>query len=125
MKVYEFPFSVAYSDTDASGFMYHGAYIEIAERARMEMVGGAKFPDGARGFVVRELAIKYIKPLVLADKFVVKTRITKIGNASLSVEQKFVKDGETYAILTGTAAYMGANLKPVKIPEKILKYMTE
>ena len=117
MKVYKFPFSIAYADTDAGGIVYHGRYIEIAERARMDILRGIKFPDGDVGFVVRDLSIRYIHPLFLSDTVIVETTVVKLGAASLSVEQKFVKDGEICAILSGTAAYIGANMMPKRIPD--------
>ena len=119
MKIHKFPFAIAYADTDAGGIAYHGRYIEIAERARMDVLRGMKFPDGDIGFVVRDLNIRYIKPLFLADTVVVETTVTKMGAASLSVEQKFVKDGEICAILYATAAYIGGNLQPKRIPESV------
>ena len=119
MKTYTFPFAIAYADTDAGGIAYHGCYIEIAERARMNILRGIKFPDGDVGFVIRDLNIRYIKPLFLGDEFVVETVVTKFGAASMSVEQKFVKDGAICAILSGTAAYIGANLMPARIPESV------
>ena len=76
MKTYTFPFAIAYADTDAGGIAYHGRYIEIAERARMNILRGI-------------------------------------------VEQKFVKDGEICAILVGTAAYIGANMMPKRIPDAV------
>ncbi len=117
MKIHKFPFAIAYADTDAGGIVYHGRYIEIAERARMDVLRGMKFPDGDLGFVVRDLNIRYIKPLFLADTVVVETTVMKLGAASLAVEQKFVKDGEICAILYATAAYIGANMQPRRIPE--------
>lgn len=119
MKTHNFPFAIAYADTDAGGIVYHGRYIEIAERARMDVLRGIKYPDGDVGFVVRDLNIRYIKPLFLADTVIVETVVTKLGAASLSVEQKFVKDGDVYAILYATAAYIGGNLQPKRIPESV------
>lgn len=119
MKTHKFPFAIAYADTDAGGIVYHGRYIEIAERARMDVLRGMKFPDGDVGFVVRDLNIRYIKPLFLTDVVVVETAVTKIGAASLSVEQKFVKDGDVCAVLCATAAYIGSNLMPKRIPDCI------
>lgn len=119
MKVYKFPFSIAYADTDAGGIAYHGRYIEIAERARMDILRGIKFPDGDIGFVVRNLSIRYIHPLFLSDTVIVETTVVKLGAASLSVEQKFVKNGEICAILSGTAAYIGANMMPKRIPDTV------
>lgn len=125
MKTYKFPFFIAYADTDAGGIVYHGRYIEIAERARMDMLRGIKFPPDHLGFVIRELKIKYLRPLRLGDNLIVETRITKLGAASLAVEQKFVKDDEVYAILTGNAAYIGLDMRPVRIPADVAARMAE
>lgn len=120
MKIHKFPFSVAYADTDAGGIVYHGRYIEFAERARMQWLHGIKLPDGDIGFVVRELNIKYLRPLKLGDDFVVESIITKVGAASLSVEQKIVKDDEICAILNVIVAYIGVDLHPKRIPDFIV-----
>ena len=119
MKVWRSPFTIAYADTEAGGIAYHGCYIEIAERARMDILRGIKIPNDDLGFVIRDLNIRYIRPLFLGDEFVVETVVTKFGAASMSVEQKFVKDGAICAILSGTAAYIGANLMPARIPESV------
>lgn len=120
MKIHKFPFSVAYADTDAGGIVYHGRYIEFAERARMQWLHGIKMPDGDIGFVVRELNIKYVRPLKLGDDFFVESKITEVGAASLSVEQKIVKDDEICAILNVIVAYIGADLRPKRIPDFII-----
>lgn len=120
MKIHKFPFSVAYADTDAGGIVYHGRYIEVAERARMQWLKGIDFPDGDVGFVVRELNIKYIRPLKLGEDFVVESQITKVGAASLGAEQKFVKDGDICAIININIAYIGSDLRPKRIPDNIM-----
>lgn len=125
MKIHKFSFAIAYADTDAGGIVYHGRYIEIAERARMNWLRSVPRPDGDLGFVVRELNIKYIRPLKLGDDFVVESTITHIGAASLELEQKFVRDGEIYAILYVTAAYIGGDMHPKRIPDQILQKITE
>lgn len=119
MKIHKFPFAIAYADTDAGGIVYHGRYIEIAERARMDVLRGMRYPDGDVGFVVRDLNIRYVRPLFLSDTVIVETVILKIGAASLSVEQKFVKNGDVCAILYATAAYIGGKLQPKRIPESV------
>lgn len=45
-KIHKFPFAIAYADTDAGGIVYHGRYIEIAERAH-ELV--TRYGGGGRG----------------------------------------------------------------------------
>ncbi|MDL2296015.1 thioesterase family protein [Lachnospiraceae bacterium OttesenSCG-928-E19] len=118
-KPHIFPFSIAYADTDAGGIVYHARYIEIAERARMKWLNNKVPTNGDVGFVIRDLSMKYMKPLKLADEFIVESEITKMGAASLSVEQRFIKDGEVYAIMKGNAAYIGADFRPKKISDEM------
>ncbi|MCQ2599564.1 MAG: thioesterase family protein [Alphaproteobacteria bacterium] len=125
MKVYEFPFSVAYADTDAEGIVYHGRYIEIAERARMQLLLGLEMPKGDVGFVIRELNIKYKSPLRLADNFVVRSKIVSLGAASMQVEQQFVHGDDVCAVLNVMVAYLGANMRPARIPEQMVKRLSE
>ena len=115
-----FNFAVAYADTDAEGVMYHARYIEVAERARSNWSREMVIPKGDTGFVVRELNIKYMRPLLLNDEFTVETQAVKIGAASMTIEQKFVKDGEICAIMNITIAYLGSDMRPKAMPESIV-----
>ena len=119
-KVYKFNFTVAYSDTDAEGVMYHARYIEVAERARFDFSKHIAISDGDVGFVVRDLNIKYMYPLFLGDDFVIESRFVKIGAASLTIEQKFVKCDKICAIMNITIAYLGSDMRPKAIPEDIV-----
>lgn len=121
MKVHSFPFTIAYADTDAEGIVYHARYLEIAERARMNWLRGRVTVDGDVGFVVRELNIKYVQPLRVADEFIVQTRMADVGSAVVRVEQRFVKDGAEYAVINLKVAYLGADMRPKRIPEEFIK----
>ena len=123
IKPHIFNFSVAYADTDAFGIMYHARHIEIAERARSNWSKDIVLPDGDAGFVVRELNIKYFHPLLLNDDFIVETRPVKIGSASMTIEQKFVKGEEICAIMNITIAYLGSDMRPKAIPESVLNML--
>jgi len=123
-KVYYFNFAVAYADTDIEGVMYHARYIEVAERARSAMSRHITIPDGDIGFVAREVNIKYMHPLLLNDEFVVESRAVKIGAASMTIEQKFVKDNQICAIMNITIAYLGGDMRPKAIPEDIVNLMS-
>jgi len=124
-KVHTFPFTIAYADTDAAGIVYHARYLEIAERARMDWLKGNAPPEGDLGFVIKEITVKYLRALRVWDEITVETVATSVGAASLTVEQKMMKDGETYAVLTGTAAYLGKNMRPKRIPEAIISKITD
>lgn len=120
MKPHVFNFQIAWADTDAGGIVYHARFIEIAERARMNMFSDVSDTEG--GFVIRDLAIKYLKPFRLADKIQVETAFTKHTSVSMKIEQKFMKDGEEHAVMTGTVVYVNRDIKPTRIPEMWLNY---
>ena len=122
-KEHIFNFTVAYADTDAEGIMYHARYIEIAERARTNWSKHIVIPDNDTGFVVRELNIKYMQPLLLNDDFIVETKPVKIGAASMMIEQKFVKDDNICAIMNITIAYLGTDMHPKAIPDTIINML--
>ena len=109
-KIHKFPFVIAYADTDAEGIVYHARYLEIAERARMNWLRAKLNVGDDVGFVVRELNIKYVQPLFVADEFVVETRMVDVGAAVIKIEQKFVKNGIDCAIMCLKVAYLGEEL---------------
>ena len=117
--VHKFPFAIAYADTDVGGIAYHGRYIEIAERARMSWLRGVRIPDGDLGFVVRELSVRYMRPLRLGDEFVVESVVQDAGAASMHILQKFVKDDAVCAIINITVAYLDGDMRPKRIPDDI------
>lgn len=123
MKTFKYNFSIAYSDTDAGGIVYHGRYIEIAERARMEMMRGIELPNDDNGFVVREISIKYMRPLRLADDVIVETEIINIGGASMDLQQKFVHEGVICAIMNITVVYIGSDMRAKRIPAVISEHL--
>ena len=123
-KGHIFNFSVAFADTDLQGIMYHGRYIEVAERARTNWSKDVVVPDSDLGFVIRGLDIKYKHPLRLNDDFIVETQTIKIGNASLVVEQKFVKDELVCALMNITIAYLGSDMRPKAIPESVINMLS-
>lgn len=125
MKINNFSFSIAYADTDAGGIVYHARYVEIAERARMKWLAGIIPTNGDIGFVIKELNMKYIRPLKLGDDIVVESHLIKVGTASLELEQKILKDGDVFAVMQGTAVYVGSDMKPKRIPNQILDVLNK
>ncbi len=120
MKVHKFPFTIAYADTDAEGIVYHARYLEIAERARMNWLRGHVVVGDDIGFVVRELNIKYMAPLYAGEDLFVETQMVDVGAAVVKIEQKFVKDGIVCAIINLKVAYLGADMRPKRIPSEFI-----
>lgn len=120
MLTHIFPFTIALADTDAEGVVYHARYLEIAERARMNWLHGKLNVGDDIVFVVCELNIKYLQPLKVADDIVVESQMIDVGVVSVRMEQKFVKDGIISAIMKLKVAYLGADMRPKRIPQELL-----
>lgn len=89
----DFLVRIYYEDTDCGGIVYHTNYIKYCERARSEIF----FSEGAMpntervGLVVRKLNAEFLDSAKLGDLLVVKTRIVKLGQTSLTLSQEIFK----------------------------------
>jgi acyl-CoA thioester hydrolase len=98
-RVHHLPLRVYYADTDAAGLVYHGTYLDYAERARTEMlrlVGlGPDWPPkgDSLAFVVRACEIDYRRSAVLDDLLTVRTTLVSLSGASFLIEQDVCRDG--------------------------------
>lgn len=97
------PARVYWEDTDASGLVYHGSYLNWMERGRTELLRDLgvnqgelfKNPAGAMFFVVRRMEIDFVKPALLDDVIAVTTTVRELGGASLLLLQRVTRANET------------------------------
>lgn len=121
---------VYYEDTDAGGVVYYANYLKFAERARSAMLrlGGwengrlsrADYPDQSEGvaFVMRSFAVDYRRAAVLDDLLTVRTRVVKVGGATLDMAQTVMRGDEVLVeAMAKLACVSAATLKPARIPE--------
>jgi len=123
-----FPLRVYFEDTDAGGVVYHATYLRFAERARTEMLRALGQPHArliAEGavFVVRALSVRYLRPARLDDALLVRTRVLRLGGASVELAQDVLRAeapgaaGETLAALAVDLACADrARGTPVRLP---------
>jgi len=83
--------------------VYYANYLKFFERARTEWlrtlgVGQAATAavDG-KVFVVRAASTQYRKPARLDDLLVIRSRLTRVGRATLAFSQSCERDGEVLA----------------------------
>jgi acyl-CoA thioester hydrolase len=117
---------VYYQDTDAGGVVFHAAYLDFLERARMDWLRARGFDSkhllGRHKlfFIVRKVELNYLKPALLDDLLIVSAALEKFGQAQLTFEQQVRRDGET--LLRGRvniACVAAGSLKPTPFPEEI------
>lgn len=129
-ETYKLPCRVYYENTDAGGIVYHGQYLNFAERGRTELLRhiGYQSSDLVKElgvmFVARYLDIDYYAPAFLDDLLEVHTSISVLKNTSFTMRQTLFrqKDGinEKIAELRVTLVCVKADtIKPVRVPEQL------
>jgi acyl-CoA thioester hydrolase len=120
-----FPLRVYYEDTDAAGIVYYANYLKFAERARTEFlrtIGGQhrslKDQDGV-AFVVRSVTADYDYPALLDDALAVRTRLTSVGGASMTMDQNVERDDRLLVKMSVRLACVGAEGKPARMPTEL------
>ena len=100
-RTHVLPVRVYFEDTDFSGLVYHASYVRWCERGRSdflrllgndhrELIGGAAGREPA-AFVVRRMALEFLKPARIDEVLEVETRVTEIGAAHLVLDQGIVR----------------------------------
>lgn len=125
MSAQEFslPLRVYIEDTDAGGIVYYVNYLKFMERARTEFMRNLGFGkdfifNHDLMFVVRDAAVKYLKPAQLDDQLEATARIATLGGASIIFEQTVRRDGEDLARGELTIACVDrSGVSPRRIPK--------
>ena len=113
---------VYYEDTDFSGFVYHANHLRFLERARTEFLRSRGITqsilhrdEAGLVFVVRRLAIDYLRPARMDDVLVVETALAEIRGASLRLSQTATCGGIVLVRAeVGVAAVRDG--RPVRLP---------
>ncbi|PLW67989.1 tol-pal system-associated acyl-CoA thioesterase [Pseudohalioglobus lutimaris] len=120
---FSLPLRVYIEDTDAGGIVYYVNYLKFMERARTELMRSLGFGKDYifthdLMFVVRDVAVKYLKPAQLDDQLRVTAVITMLGGASMTMEQAIRRDNEVLARGQVTIACVErAGVRPRRLPE--------
>jgi len=127
-REFVWPIRVYYEDTDSGGVVYYANYLKFLERARTEWLRGLGFGQlelAARDrvvFVVRSVAIEYIKPSLFDDNLQVTVELVKVGASQMVVAQRVMREGEELVTAEVKVACVDAQtFKPVRIPKAISK----
>jgi acyl-CoA thioester hydrolase len=128
IKVFIWPLTVYYEETDAGGVVYHSKYLNFMERARTEwlrtMGYGQKQLADESGlvFAVTAMDIKFLAPAHLDDKLKVSVTLVKMGRASLNLAQEIKREADGRVLVQATAkiAMLNGQFKPTRIPTAML-----
>ncbi len=124
-------FHIYYQDTDVGGIVYHSNYLDYAERARSEMLfdmglSNTALVEQGIAFVLRSAELDYRRPARLDDLITVETVVCEMKNASMVMEQTFLRGDETLVVVRLQLAFVNPQtLRPIRMPEHIKKLFVE
>ncbi len=122
---HRFNVRIFWEDTDAAGIVYYANYLRFLERARSDLVRLAGIDQAAllEGdgvvFPVRRCEIDYLLPARLDDEIEVRTRVRKLGGASMDMDQDIHRGGETLVRAKVRLACIGPGGRPRRLPPAV------
>lgn len=126
-ETFSWPIRVYYEDTDSAGVVYYANYLKFLERARTEWLRAAGFEhhdiaaQHQAVFVVRAVAIEYLKPSLFNDSLQATVELSKVGNSQIVLAQRVLRAGEVLAAAEVRLVCVNTTtFRPVRIPKTII-----
>ena len=100
---FRFSIRVYYEDTDAGGVVYYANYLKFFERARTEWLRTLGVEQRLLAeetgciFVVRGIETQYHRPAALDDSLTIRSKVARLGKASIDFLQFCERGGELLA----------------------------
>ena len=123
---FSWPVRVYYEDTDLGGVVYYANYLKFLERARTEWLralGVEQTVLAARHqviFVVRSIALEYLKPAAFNDELVVTVELEESGAVQIRLLQRITRGADELATARVRIACVNtATFRPVRIPRPL------
>jgi acyl-CoA thioester hydrolase len=122
---------VYYEDTDFTGVVYHANFLRYMERGRtnyLRLLGAehrALFEEADReapgfAFVVRSMAIDFLKPARMDDVLEIVTEPIEVKGASIILRQRVLRAGEHLAeARVRVACVSGGKARPIPKPLRL------
>ncbi len=119
---------VYYEDTDFTGIVYHASYLRFMERGRtnyLRLIGAdqrALFEAAEReapgfAFVVRSMAIEFLKPARMDDVLIVTTEPEEVKGASMTLRQRVTRQADVLVEAHVRVAFVsGGRARPIPKP---------
>ncbi len=128
-QAFSWPIRVYWEDTDAGGIVYYANYLKFFERARTEWLRACGIHQQALRletggmFVVSQAQVNYLSSARLDDELLVTTTLTQAARASMTIQQRALRNTGTDQTLlceaTIRASWVNAQGKPARIPQVI------
>lgn len=119
------PVRVYFEDTDFAQVVYHASYVRWCERGRSDFLrllgtDARRLIDGSdshepAAFVVRRMNMDFIRPGKMDDVLTVETRVRELGGASVTLDQRVLRDATVLFEATVTLVLVSVSGKPLRL----------
>jgi len=118
---------VYYADTDFSGVVYHGRYLEFLERGRTDFlrltgIHHSELADGLHGeqlvWIVRRMEIDFRAPARIDDVLMIETRVEDVSGARIHMRQMISREGTVLIEARVEAALINGEGRPRRFPKE-------
>ncbi len=118
---HEHRLQVRYGETDQMGVVYHANYLVYMEEGRTKLMESLGLPYAELerlgwGLVVRKAALRFRAPARYAEQLVVRTRIERVGAASVNFEYEVARDSDSVKLAEGSTELACVDLKQAARP---------
>ena len=137
LHVHRYDARIYYADTDFSGVVYYGRYLEFLERGRSdllracgithrELLSGSPTSGGLPlAWVVRRLVIDYRGSARIEDMITVRTSVLEARGARLGMKQSITLHERVILDATVEAALVTMQGRPFRLPKPWLSKFEE
>ncbi len=132
-NAFSIPIRIYYEDTDAGGVVYYANYLKFLERCRTEWLRAIGHEQGdllrepGIAFVVRSIALEYLKPARLDDLITVSLEVERITKSQIFFGQhirRATPDGDE-ELLSGRVQIVCVNAAKMKITSIPIELRTQ
>lgn len=91
------PIQIRFNDIDGQQHVNNAVYqqfFDIGRSGYFTAISNEKYQTGGKSVVLASVKTDFLQPIFLHDKIQVETRVRKIGNKSLTMEQR-ITDSDT------------------------------
>jgi acyl-CoA thioester hydrolase len=119
---------VYYEDTDFTGIVYHASYLRFMERGRtnyLRLIGAdqralfeaAELEAPGFAFMVRSMAIEFLKSARMDDVLMVTTEPEEVKGASMTLRQRVTRQADVLVEAHVRVAFVsGGRARPIPKP---------
>ncbi len=124
---FSFKLRVYIEDTDAGGIVYYVNYLKFMERARTEFMRSLGFGKDYifthdLMFVVRDVALEYLKPAWLDDELQATALLMDMRGATMRMQQTVRRGDELLVHGDVTIACVNrSSFKPRRLPPEVIE----